>query len=76
MLVKIDRRKILTAANNLANDFGISLSDVVWKQFGLSYVQTPHKYFSVFKVLNKDLLIWSMIKYGFEIEQYNPNKKY
>ena len=74
MLVKISRHQILAAANSRANEFG--KSDVVWKHFGISYIQTPHKQFSVFKVLDKDLLAWSMIKYGFEVEQYNPNKKY
>jgi hypothetical protein len=74
MIVKIDRLKILAAANSLANELG--KSDILWKYFGLSYVQTPHKEFLVCKVLDKDLLTWSMIKYGFEVEQYNPNRKY
>jgi hypothetical protein len=74
MIVKIDRRKILAAANSLANELG--KSDILWKYFGLSYVQTPHKEFLVCKVLDKELLAWSMIKYGFEVEQYNPNRKY
>jgi hypothetical protein len=74
MTVIIGRHKILSAINSHAKEFGES--HLVWKSLGLAYVHTSHKEHSVFTVIDKDLLIWSMIKYGFEVEQYNPNKKY
>ena len=74
MTVIIGRHKILSAINSHAKEFGES--HLVWKSFGLAYEHSSHTDYSVFTVLDKDLLLWSMIKYGFEIEQYNTNRKY
>ena len=72
MNVIISTHKILSAINSHAHEFGEV--HLVWKSLGLAYVQTSHMEHSVFTVINKDLLIWSMIKYGFEIEPYSNSQ--
>jgi hypothetical protein len=70
--VIISKHKILSAINSHAAEFGEV--HLLWKSFGLDYVRTTHKEHIAFKVIDKDLLIWSMIKYGFEIEPYSNSQ--
>lgn len=72
MTVIIERHKILSAINSHAKEFGEV--HLLWKCLGLAYVPTSHTEHSVFTVIDKDLLIWSMIKYGFEIEPYSNSQ--
>ena len=61
MTVIIQRHKILSAINSHAKEFGEV--HLLWKCLGLAYVPTSHTEYSVFTVIDKNLLIWSMIKY-------------
>ena len=42
-----------------------------WKTFGIEHLESGDSDRWYFKVVNKQLLTWAMLKYGFEIESYS-----
>lgn len=42
-----------------------------WETFGIESLEGGDKDRWHFKVINKELLTWAMLKYGFEIELYS-----
>lgn len=44
---------------------------IYWDDLGIKYLQNGDDDTWCFKVINKELLMWSMLKYGFEIESYS-----
>lgn len=44
---------------------------IYWDDLGIKYLQNGDDDTWHFKVINKELLMWSMLKYGFEIESYS-----
>ena len=66
MIVLIDKQKILTSLR--AYEFEYQKEFLAWIIFGLKYIHHPDNEKLHFEVVDKDLLLWAMFKYGFEIE--------
>lgn len=45
-----------------------------WKTFGIEYLESGDSDRWYFKVINKELLTWAMLKYGFAIESYSNSQ--
>ena len=45
-----------------------------WKTFGIEYLQSGDDETWHFKIVNKQLLTWAMLKYGFAIEPYSNSQ--
>lgn len=42
-----------------------------WENLGIKYLERGDSERWYFEIINKELLMWSMLKYGFEIELYS-----
>ena len=66
MIISIDRNAVLNAIRSHEREYKIA--HVRWSVFGIKFIPHGDNKRLHFNVKNKQLLMWAMLKYGFEIE--------